>query len=418
MTRIIKIIETKENVPTIQVNNKFIHSKYFPQKDAKTFIDNNAFIYKGKQHMLSYGIGFGYHAKELLRRVDKNCKVYIFDVDEEIFNIGNELNLFEDIKKDNRVELFIGYSKDFMDKFYEKLQLIDDMLVYNPSIEVLPKNMERFKVALKTFSISRTGMSSFRELAQQNYESNIKESSQSIKTFYEKNKFNDKPVIIVSSGPSLDYNVKYLSDFKGEVQIFAAGSALKTLINNEITPDMICIIDAHEIIANQVKGYENLDVPLCFLNTASREAVEIYKGPKYIFYNEPHEENIVIDTGKSVATAILDIAIKGGANPIIFIGQDLAFLNNRTHAKAYSKVHNLDITVPINKEYEKVQGVNGELLDTNITLLYFKTWIENKISEYPNINFINCSNGAKIKGTTYMELEEAYRLIKNNLVLK
>ncbi|MCY6353972.1 motility associated factor glycosyltransferase family protein [Clostridium sp. ZS2-4] len=413
--RKITIIETKEMVPTLKINNKFIHSKYYPQKDAKTFIDNNTVVYKQKQHVLLYGIGMGYHVKELLTRIDKECKVYIFDADEEVFNIVDKLNLLTDIKKDSRVELFIGYSKEFMDKFHEKLQLVDDILVYNPSIEALSESMERFKLALKNFSVSRMGMSSFKELADKNYENNIKEKHEPIEKFFEIKNLKSKPVIIVSSGPSLDYSVKYLSDFKEDVQIFAAGSALKTLMNNGITPDMICIIDADRIIANQVKGYENLNVPLCFLSTASHEAVDSYKGPKYIFYNEPCEDRIVIDTGKSVATAILDIAIKGEANPIIFIGQDLAFVDNKTHAEAYSEVHHLNIAVPIKKQYQKVIGVNGELLNTNNSLLYFKNWIENKINEYPNITFINCSKGAKIKGTVDMELKDVYKLITSNL---
>ena len=404
--RIIEILQTKEGIVTIQVNNKYIHSKYYPKKDARVFIENNARVYEDKKHVVIYGIGLGYHIKELLNHVDKNCNVYIFDADQEIDKVANELKLLEEINKDKRVSLFVGYSKEFIKIFYEKIQLVDDILIYNPSVEVLPDTMENFKLALKSFSISKMGMDSFAKLAKENYESNIKVKHESINEFYKIDNLKNKPVIIVSSGPSLDYNIKYLNRFIGRAKIFAAGSSLKTLMNNEIKPDMICIIDAHEVIANQIKGYEDLNVPLCYLSTASRNAISSYNGRKFIFYNSPQANSITIDTGKSVATAILDIAIKGGANPIIFVGQDLAYVDNKTHTDAYSEVHKIDNNIPIKKQYKTVQGVSGELLNTNTTLLYFKQWIENKISEYPNITFINCSKGAKIDGTIEMELED------------
>lgn len=46
--REIAIVETKENVPTIQINNKLLHSKYYPLKDAKIFIESNSKVYENK----------------------------------------------------------------------------------------------------------------------------------------------------------------------------------------------------------------------------------------------------------------------------------------------------------------------------------------------------------------------------------
>lgn len=408
--RSINIVNTKEKVYTLQISHKFLHSKYYPLKDAKIFIESNSKVYENKKHVLVYGIGLGYHIQELLKHIEDDCNVYAFDADEEVFKIADELGLLEEIKKDNRIEFFIGYCKKFINDFNEKLKLVDDVLIYTPSIDVLPDSMEEFKVSLKSFSISKMGMDSFKILAMENYKSNMNVEHKQIEDFYKINNIMDKPVILVSSGPSLDHTVKYLNKFKEKAYIFAVGSSLKTLINNNIIPDMICIIDANKIIANQLREFENLDVPLCFLSIASKEAVTSYKGPKFMFYNEPHENSMVIDTGKSVATAALDIAIKGGANPIIFIGQDLAFLNNKSHADAYAQVHNMNIEIA-KKTYKKVLGVNGEMLDTSTNLLYFKKWIENKILEHGDRTFINCSKGAKIKGTIEMNIEEAYKFI-------
>ncbi|KYH34815.1 hypothetical protein CLTEP_12800 [Clostridium tepidiprofundi DSM 19306] len=52
-------------------------------------------------------------------------------------------------------------------------------------------------------------------------------------------------------------------------------------------------------------------------------------------------------------------------------------------------------------------SVNGEVLNTTDGLLYFKYWIENTICKNKDIRFVNCSKGARIKGTYEMELLDA-----------
>ncbi len=46
-----------------------------------------------------YGIGFGYHAKEILKRIPLDSQLFLFDLDMEIHDTANEYNLLEDIKR-------------------------------------------------------------------------------------------------------------------------------------------------------------------------------------------------------------------------------------------------------------------------------------------------------------------------------
>lgn len=95
---------------------------------------------------------------------------------------------------------------------------------------------------------------------------------------------------------------------------------------------MFCIIDHQfELTYKQIQGYEDLDIPFLFLDTANVETIYKYNGSKYMFTNysdNKRSENYIVDTGGSVATVILDMSIKFGGNPIIFIGQDLAYTDN------------------------------------------------------------------------------------------
>ncbi len=406
MNRKIEIINTRESNPTVLIENVFLHSKYYPLKEGEKFIELNEKFYKNKDVVMVYGLGLGYHIKELLKKCNDNCKIYVFDVDKEIIKIADNLCSLEDIRKDKRVKIFDNYSKKFLQDFVKVSQLVDDILIYKPSVKLLPDEYMSLKNVLEDYSISKIAVGRFSEVMSENYEHNLKLKTPTLKEFFKRVNVKGETVIIVAAGPSLDYNINTLKTLNGKVKIFSVGRALKTLIKNEVIPDMIAIIDSQEIVCNQLKGYENLDIPLCFLSTASRWAVEKYNGPKYMFYNEKNKDNkddIIINTGKTVAVATLDIAIKGGAKEIIFVGQDLGFLNNKSHAGTINDV-------PEDGVYKKVLSVNGNMINTNSGYMYFKRQIEKEIEQNPNVRFVNCSKGARIKGTVEMDLEEVKKL--------
>lgn len=402
--RIITIIPTKEGTNTFSVNNILIHSKYYPTKEAENFINENKHVYENKKIVIVYGLGFAYHIKILLSRVEENCNIYIFDCDSEVVKIAKQQPFVQEILNDKRVKLFCGYSKEVLKEFKNKLKTVQNYILYKPSMKVLPNSYESFKNALMDFEISKIALEMQGEDAKRNYELNLNMECKKIEEFFYENNFKDKPVIIISAGPSLDDNIHKLRLYKDKVILFAVGSALRPLMMQNIKPNIFCLLDADEIVYEQIKGYEDLDIPLCFLSTASHKAVSSYNGPKYMFYNEEHDNNLIIETGKSVATAVLDIAIKGNGNPLIFVGQDLAYVSDKTHCKMYvygsEEKSNAEV-------YRKVEGVNGQLLNTSSGLLFYKRWIERRIAKEKNTLFINCSRGARITGTIEMQLEDA-----------
>ncbi|MBY6916662.1 motility associated factor glycosyltransferase family protein [Clostridium botulinum] len=399
MSRKIQIINTRESNPTLLVENIFIHSKYYPVKEGEKFIELNEKFYKNKDVVMVYGLGLGYHIKKLLKRCSDSCKIYIFDADKEVIKIADNLGVLDDIRKDKRVKIFENYSQKFLQDFVNISQLVDDILIYKPSIKLLPHEYMSLKNVLEDYNISKIAVERFSEVMSENYEYNLKLKTCTLKDFFKRVNVIGETVIIVAAGPSLDYDISTLKKLNGKVKIFSVGRALKILMENEIKPDMITIIDSQEVVYNQLKGYENLDIPLCFLSTTSRWAVSNYNGPKYMFYNEENKDDVIINTGKTVAVATLDIAIKGGAKEIIFVGQDLGFLDNKSHAGTINDV-------PEDGVYKKVLSVNGNMINTNSGYMYFKRQIEKEIEENPNVRFINCSKGARIKGTVEMDLNE------------
>lgn len=397
MNRKIKTINTRESNTTLLVENIFLHSKYYPEKEGEKFVCLNEKFYKDKDVVMVYGLGLGYHIKELLKNCNYNCKIYIFDADKEILDIADNIGNLEDIRKDKRVKIFDNYSQKFLQDFVNVAQLVDDILIYKPSVKLLSDEYITLKNILEDYNVARIAIERFSSVMIENYEYNLTLKTPTIKEFFNRVNVKGETVIIVAAGPSLDYDIKTLKKLNRNVKIFSVGRALKTLMENEIKPDMITIIDCQELVYDQLRGYENSDIPLCFLNTASRWAVSEYNGPKYMFYNKQNDDNIIINTGKTVAVATLDIAIKSGANEIIFIGQDLGFLDNKSHAGSINCVSE-------DGDYKKVLSVNGNMINTNEGYMYFKRQIEKEIVQNPKVRFVNCSKGARIKGTIEMEL--------------
>lgn len=404
MERNICAINTRDGGYTLSVNNILLHSGYYPAKAAKTFAEGNLDKIQHKKNIVVYGIGLGYHINEILKLIDINSNVFAFDIDDEIMKKSEELNTLKEIKKDNRIQLYLGYSKEVLIEFSEKMKLVDNIIVYKPSLKVLPEKYSDFIAVLNSFELAKIEMEKSGEKMLENYDLNTKMKCESIKTLFEKVNLKDKPVIIAAGGPSLEDGINWMGKYRDKVHIFALGRTIDTLAQNGIIPDIITIIDPNDIVYEQIKKHLDIGIPLCFLSTANNLAVRNYKGPKYIFFNDMDENNVdntIINTGKSVSVAALDIAIKAGAKKIIFAGQDLAFVDNKFHAGNEDQAFK-----NYNKGLKKVTGVDGKTLHTTAGLMEFKRNIENIIKNNPSVTFINCSRGAKIMGTVEKDFGE------------
>ncbi|WP_099190208.1 motility associated factor glycosyltransferase family protein [Tepidibacter mesophilus] len=407
------IVKTKANDYTLEIINNdilnnykcFLHSKYNPQKEATLFanaqLDNKACV------NIVYGFGLGYHIEEILKKLDKNKKLYVVDINLEVFKLALKLRNLSEILLDNRLKLIISDDEKYLSSKLKGLLIEGNKFFIHPaSIKTIPNRYDKFKFAIENWNIKKSLTDKWVNLLSKNFEKNKSIKCENIGVLF--NKYKNIPIVIVSAGPSLNKNKQLLHNIKNKAFIFAVGSALKPLLEIGFKPNMFCIIDPQEITYNQIEGYENLDIPLVFLDTASSYTVSRYLGPKYVVCNDINRiknKDYLIDSGGSVATAVMDIAIKFGGNPIVFIGQDLAYTNNQHHAKG--DMYGEEEKVKSLPNMRKVKGQNGEILNTTLGLLSFKYWIENKIKDTLNVDFINCTEeGAFIDGCKHIKLED------------
>ena len=246
-------------------------------------------------------------------------------------------------------------------------------------------------------------------ILEENFNENILNYDFFVDELFGKN--TNKPLFIVAAGPSLDKNVGELAKVSKGGTILAVGRAVRTLLKHNIYPDYIIITDPSEkLYSMQLEGLD-IDVPIIVLSTCDKNVMNKYKGRKYIAlqrgfdkaekYAKDKKVNLV-ETGGSVATTALDIAIKMKSNPIVFVGQDLAYTENKTHSKETFSKNTVD-----SNSLREVQDINGNIVKTSKNLYIYLRWIQNRIEKEENIDFIDATEGgARIKGTKVMKLSQ------------
>jgi len=408
-----QIIENNEGQKTLKMTqslygeNKshFLHSKYHPDVEAERFAREQ---YKPEFpiHIL-YGFGFGYHVGKIAGFLEPGSSLYVIENNLTVFRLALENVDLASILEDPRIFLIISRDVAYISRTVKKL--IDDnfdkvnFITHPASLKAIPAENEYFKFVMENWNLKKSITDDYDNSLRNNASENLKLNSPNVGIFFDK--FKNVPIIVVSTGPSLDKNIDLLKEAKGRALIIAAGSALRPLLIRNIEPDFFAIIDPQKETYNQINGYENIGIPLIYLATAASYTISRYLGPKFIAYYGKFNNGseYVVDSGGSVATTILDVAIKMGGNPIILVGQDLAYVDGKNHAEYGS--HN-SIYSPKLKNMRRVKGQNGEILYTSLGYLSYKYWIENRIENEQRV-FLNATEGgAYIEGMKHIKLRD------------
>ena len=399
----IEILKCKDGNNTMKINGVLQHSRYDVKKEANNFYKQNIENFKGNK-LIIIGLGLGYHVLETLKNIDDSVRIKVFEYNKEVYKFAKHYGVLDEILKFSNVEIIIN---DILSSFAKELEKNDDVILYKASIKALKD--EKLKNILMDFDVSRKAILSGNDLLKENYVANKKTNYKYIDEFIAN--FKSEKILVLTAGPSLDYEIENIKKYSKDITIICVGSALRTLMKNKIKPDAVVIIDGQEVVKDQIRDFENKNIALLFLNTASRWAVESFNGSKYMFFNEKREESTFsITTGGTVGLAALSIAKECEAKKIIMIGQDLAVINKKTHTISFEETYNVINSVDKARYNKFVEGINGEKLYTDLTYLYFKRKIESFISLNKHIKFINCGRGAKIEGTLNKEFIEAIKL--------
>ncbi|MEW9093541.1 MAG: 6-hydroxymethylpterin diphosphokinase MptE-like protein [Clostridiaceae bacterium] len=417
----VKIINIKENNINICLGKKDKE-----QENIKEFV-YNLNIPDGESLIFIFGLGSGEYIKELINNIGYGNKVYIFEPEEIIYNnIMADTYINSMLKEDSRINIFYFKNKNqimnILNRYVDKSYLNKYVCSHYTNYEkVFLNKFNMFSEAIKEFWIEvgalRASNIMFSNIVIENYINNIKEIEKNTNANELKNSFLGSTAIIVSSGPSLEKNIKFLKEYKDNCIIICASRSIQELIKNEMAPDFICAIDPGEIMEKLFKQSMDLEIPMVVTEQVNFNIVKNYKGKKIFVLNSfkniiekmCNEEYISIPVGGSVAHLATAFAVFLGAKNVIFIGQDLAFTNNKYHSTLSTNENLIKEKANFNKnDLFYVEGNVEEKVLTNNSFITFKNWFEVFISNNRDVNFINSTEGgAKIRGTKIMPLQDS-----------
>lgn len=248
------------------------------------------------------------------------------------------------------------------------------------------------------------------------------------------NQFQHRPAIVVATGPSLNKNKSLLKGLEDKALIIAADASLKILIDMGVKPHLVTSLERVIPTVRLFQGFTSdqvKDVFLAACPVVRTEMYQVYSGPRIIVYrNFDHFKWINIDKGildikLSAGNMAFKVAEALGCDPIILIGQDLAFSRDgQTHASGTTYGEKQE-DMYIERSLE-VMGNDGQPIQTTETWYSFLKSYELDLAGYDG-TCINCTEGgAFITGTQGMPFRTAIDkyiqepfypldIIKNNL---
>jgi len=429
------IENAKNNNKTIKYikngNELYFHSKYDPHREAKSIIDrvSDQEEIDEQTHVVFYGIGLGYHIDEFASRFPKT-DFSIFEPSLEVLNLFFEyidLNS-KTYKKLKQLETCIGLNPelrlfDNLSTDYKKSIVIIELPIYRTIFK------EQYEVFLmKVKELTKLKRSAFvtsyahRKRWIHNSLMNIREIMKTPNIIMEsKGLFTDKTAILVAAGPSLNFEIEHLKQIKeqGTAVIFSVGSAINTLIENDIFPDAICSFDPtvnNQIVFKKMNQKNIKSIPMIFGSSIGYEVLQQYDGPKFHMITEKDtiskyflKSRIdgtlnTINDAPSVAALTLELLNKLRFSKVVLVGQNLAFLEDLHYADG------IDYRKPVKVAEQtgtfEIEDVNGNPVNTTNGFFAMKKQIEHYIKVY-NINVVNTTvGGAKIEGANFVPMVE------------
>lgn len=400
----------------------YVHSKYDPQKEATLLIDNlekNETI-NSDTHVVFFGLGLAYHIDEFVKR-HPDMKFSVIEPSMEVFVHFLDCKPAKKIFTKELVSFVIGADiSSFLNQWSDGRE--NSVVIFElPSYKnIFSFELERFFILFKEHIKNRRSQLSvnyvFKERWILNSVNNFKTVLRTPNILLENNEvFLNKTAILVAAGPSLNFEIENLRKIKemGLAYIFSVGSAINTLLENNIYPHAMCTIDpgVHNQEVFKKANKEGIKtIPMIFGSSVGFESLVQYQGPKYhmitsqdtiadyFLQTETNEKVGRISDAPSVAVATYELLVKLGFKQILLVGQNFAYLKDKHYAEG------VEYNPEKSQIIEIVKDTNGNDVETTHVFNLMKRSLESAISHYQLKTINTTIGGAEIAGTEFQTL--------------
>lgn len=427
-----KVIHADTGEPNLLVakNNKFImlYDNSSPYEYCKTFFEGMKIAYA--PIVLFFGFGLGYHLHMFTQLYANKAdvkKIMIFEGDVNIFHLAMEMTDFSHLIKHTDIHFFVGGDpRDAISQIRKEI-LTDKGAFYQlRSTKVIPLpanillNDNYYREALNTTRMAfRQQMilagndttDSF--VGIDNLLSNIKNIVSNPGISQLKDKFKGRPAVTVAAGPSLEKNMHLMRNIRDRALIISCDASLLPLMKRNIRPHMTVTLErtaGTDMFFENVLDFDGIYLTACPLvhpRFYDAKAKKIIVFRPFSHFNWFHLDKGVLFTGPAVSNMAFKVAEYLGCDPIIMIGQDLAFgEDGDTHVKDMRFGDRDDY---YHTETVEVEGNDGRSVKTSRTWEIFKMAHEEDISYYNGLCINATEGGAKIRGAQVMTFADAIK---------
>jgi hypothetical protein len=437
-----EVQETRSGEKTVAIASGgkravYLHSRYDPTKEAGQLaggvVTDDQFCF------VVGGLGLGYHILALEDAITPDAIIVVAEPNVALLAAAFASVDLTKVLRDGR--LIILHTADKV-RLHEKLRphttllMLGTRFVKHPPSEQLEPEFHKVIRAMITDFVAYSRMTLMTLITNsritcRNIANNIGTYATTPSIEELRDRYQGSPGIVVSAGPSLRTNIELLKQAKGRTVISAVQTALHPMSKMGVMPDFATSLDFHEISKQYYQGIDGLeDVHLVAEPKATWHVLDHYPGPISILDNQfarlligetlaPHAE---LPPGATVAHLSFYLLRYLGCDPIIFVGQDLAYTANNfyvpgveTHRVWQSELNRFNTLET--KEWErivrnrpvlrKVAGNDGHELYTDELLFTYLEQFEKDIAETPAKVINATEGGAHIGGTEIMPLQQA-----------
>jgi len=431
LTNLINDVYTEDNVGELRMFNNDIQTKSYKQlvRDIGNFRElfHNPKItrntnFKYISSFVFFGTLLGKHLYPIKQKF-KSKSHLIVEPNIEIFRLSLFITEYKLLSQESKIFFSIGQND------YEMVKEIEPFILYDSFESYIYKYYSTSyhdKQLFNNFTLSlqNTTPFAFDYYRQMHY---VKESISRINKYpvlVENKKtsdIQDLPILLLSPGPSLRKNFKWLKKNKDKFITMAFGATVKALHEAGIIPDIITSVDASTLIMKQFpseckKTYQN---SIALLSTDSHEDMFTLFKKENIFIFEANfklkEKGLRESPALTVGDNSLHILLSMGFKNIFMLGTDL-FVDidtgtsyDKSHESSKSK-HNVHyLKKNIKKISEEIDVADNYIkIDSNLgnKTLYANQFFYKIIESYSVISqshkknyafdVFNLSDGARI----------------------
>ncbi len=422
----------------------YLHSRYDPHREAADFCRSLEF--DDAACIVLCGLGLGYLARELLGRYGTETRLLIGEPD--ILTIKTALETV-DLSGDmaaGRVEFLTRHDTAFL---HERLRGDWANLMMGTQFVAPPVSREHHADFHTAFRQSVTDFAAYARMSLmtlvrnatitcRNVANNLPAYVSTPSLDILRRRFVGHPAVLVAAGPSLGRNVDQLREIQNCAVIIAAQTTLRPLLDRGIRPHFVTSLDYSELsrqffegvsipdetvlVAEPKASWHVIDTFLRGSAEGRRRVMLLDNAFAHRCLGEPLGRRAGLEAGATVMHLAFYLAEWLGCDPIIFVGQDLAFTGHCYYSpgvaihRAWDAEHGRYGTVEM-KEWErivrhrnmlrKVSDIHGHAIYTDEQMFTYLQQFERDFARANARVIDSTEGGARKTGAAIVPLSEA-----------